>query len=142
MNTFPLNFGPDGAGDGRFHRAASGECILDGGAVQFQGYDEDDKKSLNGRLTGENKVLRSAGEIACKCNPPLGSDSRDVRLHMERVVSWYRGQGFILAYIEGNIFHFYLSKEAKSTENNTVNSSQQPGNEDGSAVRSQVQRKH
>ena len=32
VNTFPLNFGPEGAGDGRFHRTASGEWILDGGA--------------------------------------------------------------------------------------------------------------
>ena len=27
----PLNFGPEGAGDGRFYRTASGEWILDGG---------------------------------------------------------------------------------------------------------------
>ena len=25
VNTFPLNFGPEGAGDGRFYRTASGE---------------------------------------------------------------------------------------------------------------------
>ena len=31
VNTFPLNFGPDGAGGGRFFGTASGECILDGG---------------------------------------------------------------------------------------------------------------
>ena len=29
VSTFPLNFGPDGAGDGRFHRTASGEWIPD-----------------------------------------------------------------------------------------------------------------
>ena len=40
LNTFPLNFGPEGAGDGRFYRTASGEWIPDGGAWQFQGYDE------------------------------------------------------------------------------------------------------
>ena len=40
MNTFPLNFGPEGAGDGRFDRTASGECIPDGGAWQSQGYTE------------------------------------------------------------------------------------------------------
>ena len=39
LNTFPLNFGPSGAGDGRFYRTASGEWIPHGGA-QFQGYDE------------------------------------------------------------------------------------------------------
>ena len=40
VNTFPLNFGPDGAGCGIFHRTASCGCIPDGGAWQFQGYDE------------------------------------------------------------------------------------------------------
>ena len=67
VNTFPLNFGPDGAGDGRFCRTASGEWIPDGGAWQSQGYDENGLlRSLNGRLTGAHKVLRSAAEIACK----------------------------------------------------------------------------
>ena len=52
VNTFPLNFGPEGAGDGRFYGTASGEWILDGGAWQFQGYDENGLlRSLNGRLT-------------------------------------------------------------------------------------------
>ena len=37
VNTFPVNFGPDGAGDGSFYRTASGEWIPDGGAWQFQG---------------------------------------------------------------------------------------------------------
>ena len=32
VNTFPLNFGPEGAGDGRFYRTASGEWIPDDGA--------------------------------------------------------------------------------------------------------------
>ena len=39
VNTFPLHFGPEGAGDGIFYRTASGEWIPDGGAWQFQGYD-------------------------------------------------------------------------------------------------------
>ena len=30
VNTFPLNFGPEGAGDGRFYRTAGGEWIPDG----------------------------------------------------------------------------------------------------------------
>ena len=65
VNTFPLNFGPDGARDGRFHRTASGEWIPDGGAWQFKGYDENGLlRSLNGRLTGAHKVLCSAAEIA------------------------------------------------------------------------------
>ena len=61
-NTFPSHFGPEGAGDGRFCRTASGEWIPDGGAWQFQGYDENGLlRSLNGRLTGEHKVLCNAG---------------------------------------------------------------------------------
>ena len=59
-NTFPLNFGRDGAELARFYRTGSGECILDGGAWQFQVYDEDCLcRSLNGRLTGGHKVLNS-----------------------------------------------------------------------------------
>ena len=49
VNTVPLNFGPEGAGDGRFYRTASGERIL---------YDENGlPRSLSGRLTGVHKVL-------------------------------------------------------------------------------------
>ena len=67
VNTFPLNFVPLGAGDGRFYRTASGEWTLDGGAWQCQGYDENGLlMSLNGRLIGVHKVLCSAAEIACK----------------------------------------------------------------------------
>ena len=52
VNTFPFKFGPEGAGDGRFYRTASGEWIPDCGAWQFQGYDENGLvRSLNGRLT-------------------------------------------------------------------------------------------
>ena len=40
VNTFPLSVGPGGAGDGRLCRTASGECSLDGGAWQCQGFDE------------------------------------------------------------------------------------------------------
>ena len=58
LNTCPLNFGPEGAGDGRFFRTASGEWIPDGGAWQFQEYDENGLlRSLNGRLIGAHKVL-------------------------------------------------------------------------------------
>ena len=46
---------------------ACGEWIPDGGAWQFQRYDENGLlRSLNGRLTGVHKVLCSAAEIACK----------------------------------------------------------------------------
>ena len=67
VNTFPLHFGSEGVGDGRFYWTASGERIPDGGAWQFQGYDENGLlRSLNGRLTGVHKVLSCAAEIACK----------------------------------------------------------------------------
>ena len=67
VNTFPLNFGPDGAGDGEFYRTASGERIPDDGVWQFQGHGENGLlRSLNGSLTGVHKVLCSAAEIACK----------------------------------------------------------------------------
>ena len=67
VNTFPLQFGPEGAGDGRFYRTVSGEWILYGGALQFQGYDGNGLlRSLNWRLIGVHKVLCSAAEIACK----------------------------------------------------------------------------
>ena len=67
VNSFSLNFGPEGAGDGRFYRTASGEWIPDSGAWQFQGYDENGLlRSLNGTLIGVLKVMCSAAEIACK----------------------------------------------------------------------------
>ena len=45
VHTFPLNFGPDGAGGGRFFGTASGECILDGGGWQLEGYQFFERKS-------------------------------------------------------------------------------------------------
>ena len=54
-----------------------GECIFDGGAWQFQGYEENgSRRSLNGRLTGAHKVLCSCGDISCKGRQDfcLGSD--------------------------------------------------------------------
>ena len=62
VNAFPLNFSPEGRGDGRFY-----EWIPDGEVWQFQGYDENSlPRSLKGRLTDVHKVLCSAAEIACK----------------------------------------------------------------------------
>ena len=59
VNTFPWNFGPTGAGDGRFYQTTSSEWVP-GGAWQFQGYDENRLlRSLNGRLTGVHIVLCS-----------------------------------------------------------------------------------
>ena len=51
VNTFPLNFGPEGAGDGRFYRTASGDWILDVVAWLFQGYDENGLPPTSERKT-------------------------------------------------------------------------------------------
>ena len=61
---------------------------------------------------------------------------QEMRIHFERVVSWYGGTQLMPLYIAGNFFNFFLSREVKSTENNIVNNSHQPGNEYGRAVRS------
>ena len=105
VNTCPPDSGPDGPGDGRFCRRASGECIPDGGAWQFQGYDEHGPcRSLDGRLTGEHKVLCSAGEIACKGRQYfcLGSDGgfmilflhirigKEMRTHFSELNCWIK----------------------------------------------------
>ena len=77
--------------------------FLDGGAWQFQGYDENGLcRSLNRRLTCAHKVLCSAGEIACKgrqdfcfgCDggfmiPVHSKIGHAMRMHFERLVSWY-----------------------------------------------------
>ena len=103
VNTFPLNFGPEGAGDGRFYRTASVEGIPDGGAWQLQGYDKNGLlRSLTGRLTGVHKVLCSAAEIACKGRQDfyLGDDGgymirvhskigQGMRIHFEELVNWH-----------------------------------------------------
>ena len=155
MNTFP-NFGPDGAGDGRFYRTASGdgEWIPDGGAWQFEGYNENGLlRSLDGRLTGAHKVLCSAAEIACKGRQDfyLGHDGgymipihskigQGMRIHFENLVNWYGKNELIPVYLENNIFIVYLKREVKSTETMNANNAQQSGNVYGRAVRSYVHR--
>ena len=95
VNTFPLNFGPDGAGDVGFDRTVSGEWIPDGGAWQFHGYDENGLLgSLNGRLTGAHKVFCSAAEIACKGRqdfhlPIHCKIGQGKRIHLEKLVNWH-----------------------------------------------------
>ena len=145
VNTFPLNFGPEGAGDGRFYRTASGEWIPDCGAWQFLGYDENSLlRSLNGRLTGAHKVLCSAAEIARKGRQDfyLGHDGghmtpihskigQGLRIHFEKMVIWHGKNELIPVYPESNIFNIYLNRET-----NDVNNAQQSGNEYGRALRS------
>ena len=117
-NTFPLRFGPELAGDGRFCRTASGEWILDGEAWQFQGYDENGlPRSLNGRLIGVHNVLCSAEEIACKGRPDfyLGHDGgnmipihrkigQGMRIRFEKLVNWHGKNELIRVYLEKTPF--------------------------------------
>ena len=103
MNTFPLNFGPEGAGGGIFYRTASGEWIPEGDVWQLQGYDENGLlRSLHGRLIGVHKVLCSAAEITCKGRQdshfghgggymiPIHSKiCQGMRIHFEKLVNWH-----------------------------------------------------
>ena len=95
------------------------------------------------------KFLRSVGEIACEGHQDfhVGSDGgfmftahrkvgQEMRIHFERVVSWYQGTQLMPLYSAGNLFNFFLSTEVKSTDTNIVNNSQQRGNEYGRVVRS------
>ena len=117
VNTFPLNCGPEGAGDGRFYRTSSGEWIPDGGAWQF--------RSLNGRLTGVHKVSCSAAEIACKGRQYfyLGHDGefmilihskigQGMRIHFEQWVNWHGKNELILVYFDKQ--HFQFLRESRS----------------------------
>ena len=135
-----------------------GERTPDGGAWQFQGYDENGLlRSLNGRLTDAHKVLCSAAEIACKGRQDfyLGHDGgymilihskigQGMRIHFEKLVNWFGKNEIIPVYLENNILNFYLFREVKSTGINNVkeanhcllNNSHQSGNGDGRAVRS------
>ena len=63
VNTILVNRGPDGAGDGRFYRTASGECILNGGARQSQIYDQNGlRRPLNGRLRCTQNAMQCRRE--------------------------------------------------------------------------------
>ena len=148
VNTFPLNFGPDGAGDGRFYRTASGEWIPDGGAWQFQGYNDNGlPRSLNGTLMGVSVVQCCTDRVQGRQDSYLGHDGgytipihseigQGMRTHFEKLVNWHGKNELIPVHLENNIFNFYLNREVKSTETNNVNNSQQTGNEFGRAVRS------
>ena len=135
LNTFQLNFGPDGAGDVGFDRTVSGEWIPDGGAWQCQGYDENGLLgSLNGRLTGVHKVFCSAAEIACKGRQDfyLGHDGgymipihsnivQVMRIHFVNLLNWNGKNELIPVCVENNNFNFHMNREVRLTETNNVN---------------------
>ena len=132
MNTFPLNFGPEGPGDGRFYRTASGEWIPDGGAWQFQQYDENGLlRSLNGRLIG---VLCSAAEMACKEQQdfyvehdggymiPIHSNiGQGTIIHFEKLLNENGMRSLIPVYLERDALNFHLNRGVKSEEIHSVN---------------------
>ena len=103
-NTFPLNFGPEGAGDGRFFRTSSGEWIPDGGVWQIQGYDENGLlRDLNGRHTGVHKVLCSAAKISTYDGGYMilhSTFGQGMRIHFEKLVNWHGKDELIPVYLE------------------------------------------
>ena len=133
VNTLPLNFAPERAGDGIFYRTASGEWIPDGGG-QFQGYDENGLvRSLNGRLTGVHEVLCSAAEVACKGRQDfyLGHDGgymipihskigQGIRIHFEKLVKWHGKNELIPVFLENNIFNFYPNRGKRGWQSSAL----------------------
>ena len=111
MTTFPLNFGPDGAGYGSFYRTASGVSVSS--LVELRSF-----------------WFQCTAKFVMK-----------IRMHFDRLVTWYVRKQLIPVYIEANTYNFYWSKDVISTETNTVNSSRQLGNDCGRALRSYVRRK-
>ena len=108
------------------------------GARHLQGYDENGQRSQNGRRTGVHKVLCSPKDIKFSMSDPTMSSclhsniGKGMKIHVGRLVNWYGRQELI--FIEDSLFNFYLNRELKSTENNSVNKSQRSGNEHGRSV--------
>ena len=106
---------------------------------------------LNGRLTGVHKKVVLKKSRAQDDRILFGSDGgfmipvhskigHEMRMHFERLVSWYGRKQFRPVNIENSIFNFYLSNAVKFREIHVVHNSQQLGNLYGRAVRSWVQR--
>ena len=93
VNRFPLNFGPDGAGDGRFYRTASGKWIPDHGAWQFQGYDG------NGLLRQDFHLGYDGGYMI----PMHSKIGQSMRIIFEKLVNWHGKNELIPVYLD-NIF--------------------------------------
>ena len=85
VNTFPLNFGPEEAGDGRFYRTASGEWILDGGAWQFQGYDENVIAQISEMENSKEGQSFYLGHDAGYIIPIHSKIDQGMRIHFERM---------------------------------------------------------
>ena len=69
--------------------------------------------------------------------PPVHStNGQGMRNYFEKLVKWHGKNELIPVYLENNISNFYLNREVKSTETNTVIHAQQSGNEYGRAMHS------
>ena len=121
VNACPLNFGPDGAGDGRSIEPPVVNATLDGGAWHCQGYDEKWLLPVSERKThgctqsfvhcGRNCLQRTSRFF-------FGSDGfmmpvhckvgQEMRIHFERWVSWYGRKQLIPVKIEIDIFKFFF----------------------------------
>ena len=124
MSTFPLNFGPDGAGAGRFHRRASDECILEGGGWQFQSCDEKWFVSISERKIHQCtqsivQCWRSRVQQATRFLLGLRCWFHDSGTHQNwqrkedafrKVGELVRKKTFIPVYMEDNIFNFLLEQ--------------------------------
>ena len=88
---------------------------------QFQGCDEKRFVSISERKTQLEKsrakdvffYFGSDGGFMIPVRSKLG---HTMRMHFERLVSWYGRKQLIPVYIEDNIFNFYMSKEVKSEQ--------------------------
>ena len=68
--------------------------------------------------------------------PMYNKIGHGMRIHFEKLASWYGKNELIPVYLKNNIFNFYLNREVQSTKTNNVNNAQQSGNECGRAARS------
>ena len=94
------------------------ECILDGGAWQFQcNYENGWCRSLNGRPTGVHQVLSSVGEIVCKGPTAVSwfqctsQWARKWRTHFERLVNWNGREQLNPVYIGDHIINSTWAKK-------------------------------
>ena len=155
VNTFPLNFGPDGAREKRFFRTAS--CVSVFLTVELGSFSGirrkrfaliSERKTRGGTHTHKKCCavlqvshakgrqdfhLRSDGGFVIPVHSNIGNE---MRMHFERLASWYGRKQLIPFFSRTTLSIFYLNREVKSTETNNVNNAQQSGNEYGRAVRS------
>ena len=105
VNTFPVNFSPEGMGDEGFY-----DWIPDGEAWQYQGYDEKSFAQIS-----EWKTHRCTPSVVQCCRDRV---QRTTRLHFETLLNEYGKNDLIPVYLETNTFNVYLNREVKSAGTN------------------------